>query len=108
MGASRSKIQGTALLFWKRLVTSCKDTFANFSCKKIGNEQSTRIWVDPWIPGMSSFRSVPRTTQLEPTEALMVEDLISGNQWDIGLLTQLLDVNSVRNILKISISNLQV
>lgn len=57
---------------------------------------------------MSSFRSVPRTTQLEPTEALMVEDLISGNQWDIGLLTQLLDVNSVRNILKISISNLQV
>lgn len=57
---------------------------------------------------MSSFRSVPRTTQLEPTETLMVEDLISGNQWDIGLLTQLLDVNSIRNILKISISNLQV
>ncbi|KAK6146582.1 hypothetical protein DH2020_020451 [Rehmannia glutinosa] len=64
---------------------------------------STRIWIDPWIPGSSSF--YPRTPPNTLHENALVSSLIdeATKNWNVALIKRIFSPDDVKDILSISL-----
>lgn len=54
---------------------SRKNTFLNFCCKLIGNGNNTKVWLEPWIPGLRNFKRVPKCDNVIIDVELKIPDL---------------------------------
>ncbi|KAL5574665.1 hypothetical protein UlMin_016364 [Ulmus minor] len=71
-----------------------------WSCKQIGDDFSTRIWDDPWIPTTDSFRVT--TSGAASFGLFLVSDLIlPSRMWDERKIRCCFNLVDVENILKI-------
>ena len=82
-----------------------KQLMAESACFQIGNGNSIRTWLDPWIPDLPSFIPHPKEGS-NPDNALIVSQLInpSHKRWECNKLRNLFDEQTVKAIQKIPIS----
>ncbi|XP_038689965.1 uncharacterized protein LOC119988834 [Tripterygium wilfordii] len=64
---------------------------------------TTKIWLDPWIPGQADFKPIVRSDVLLLQNEATVDSLLLTNplRWNIPLLGSWFEPGTVRNILKI-------
>ena len=75
------------------------------ACLAISNGQHVNVWNSPWIPTCSSFRPNPNPN-LVGFPDYHVDELIDpfNRSWNVSLLHDLFDMDSVSQIQKIHIS----
>ena len=68
----------------------------------VGDRVLIDVWRDPWIPWLPNFIPIPKNESI-PTGPRVVAILIdvTTNCWNLTLLSELFDANSVKAILKI-------
>lgn len=86
--------------FWKSL-QSCKDSFSQGCYKLIRSGRNTEAWTDPWIPYNGGFKPLPASESIIRDNSLLVKDLMVDNNWDLNLITNLSNTDTINNILKI-------
>ncbi|PKH47875.1 hypothetical protein CRG98_050412 [Punica granatum] len=89
---------------WKGL-RWCKNTIQNSTCFSIGDGATTSVWIDPWIPGKLGHKASPKTNVV-PNLELKVCDLmlLHPKRWNVPLIRNLFEQDTVDNILKIHLS----
>lgn len=78
---SSSSIEGKVpanVSFTWRSITSVRDVVGMGARRVIGDEVSTKIWDDPWVPKLHKFRVLP-INDLDEDRPTMVNQLISNN-----------------------------
>ncbi|KAG2679677.1 hypothetical protein I3760_11G062000 [Carya illinoinensis] len=90
---------------WKGILKT-KDLLSKDRCFQILNGQLVNIWRDPWIPTLKTFKPTPIMDMDTIHPLIKVSDLIQNNpkSWDIRKLQSLFDQPSIREILKIPLS----
>ena len=81
-----------------------KHLVAKAACLLVGNGNSIRTWIDPWIPDLPGF--IPTTkVDANPDIALVVSQLLTPNRssWDIPKSSMLFEEHVVELIQKIPI-----
>ena len=81
-----------------------KHLIAKAACLLVGNGNSIRTWIDPWIPDLPGFILTPKV-DVDLDIALVVSQLLTPNQssWDIPKLSLLFEEHVVELIQKIPI-----
>jgi len=74
------------------------------ACISISNGLNIDVWNSPWIPTLSNFKPRPNVNLLELPPFTVAELILPGvRSWNLQLLYDLFDPNSVQNILNIHI-----
>ena len=88
--------------FWKSLIGT-KHLIAKAACLLVGNGNSIRTWIDPWIPDLPGFIPTLKV-DANPDIALVVSQLLNPNSsWDIPKLSMLFKEHVVELIQKMPI-----
>uniref|UniRef100_A0A2N9GPM4 Reverse transcriptase domain-containing protein n=1 Tax=Fagus sylvatica TaxID=28930 RepID=A0A2N9GPM4_FAGSY len=88
---------------WKA-IEKLKGLISKGACFLVGDGTSIDVWTDPWVPWLPNFTPIPKTENLSLTP-LLVSNLISWDlrAWNLTLLNELFETESVQAILKITI-----
>lgn len=83
----------------------CKTTLTKGACKLIGTRDNTKIRFDLWIPQNEKFKPTPKESA-NINHELIVKNLMknSHNEWNVDILTQLFDQQTVKIYQKIYFS----
>lgn len=92
-------------LFWRSL-HSCRESFHKGYCIIINNGLNRKTWLDPWIPYNQNFKPLPTNNNVVVYHNLNVADVFKNNSWNIDILTNSFDINTINSILKISLPSL--
>ncbi|KAG2717649.1 hypothetical protein I3760_03G186200 [Carya illinoinensis] len=94
-------------LMWKGILKT-KDLLSKGRCFQISNGQLVNIWRDPWIPTLKTFKPTPIMDMDTIHPLIKASDLIQNSlkSWDIKKLQSLFDQPSIREILKIPLSQI--
>lgn len=89
----------TSSWLWKSILRS-RPLSQQGCCHLIRNGSSTKIWKDPWIPTLPSFKPTPKNSTIYQALTLTVDSLIDPitRQWNLTQLEQLFDSTSIRAI----------
>ena len=81
-----------------------KRLIAKAACLLVGNGNSIRTWIDPWIPDLPGFIPTLKV-DANPDIALVVSQLLNpnSNSWDIPKLSMLFEEHMVELIQKMPI-----
>lgn len=73
---------------------------------QIHNGSNTRIWMDPWIPYVTGFKPLAKSTSTTQDLAQTIDSLFSplGSKWNLSLLTEPFDLATIQAILKIRLT----
>jgi hypothetical protein len=96
----------TSSWMWKGLMKA-RAVVEKGACLAISNGQHVNIWTSPWVPTCSSFRPNPNPN-LVGLPDFHVDELIDpiNRSWNVSLLHDLFDIDSVIQIQKIHIPQL--
>ena len=75
------------------------------ACMAVSSGQGINIWKAPWIPSIKLFKPSPNPNLVDLPD-FEVMDLLNegGRSWNVSLLTDLFDSNSVQHIQNIHLS----
>lgn len=92
--------------FWKGLIKQ-RDFVKESFCFQINNGTSTRVWVDPWVPGLHSLKTLPNPNNpnIEPNMKVAELTLEEPRRWNTIFLQALFTLQSVDAIQKILLSS---
>lgn len=87
---------------WKGILKS-RPFIAQGRCFLVGNGDTIRTWMDPWIPSLPSFVPKPKNGLQRLNSASLVSHFIiaSSRSWDVNLLQNTFDylsINSIRQL----------
>ena len=87
--------------FWKA-IERLKSLINKGACFLVGDGASIDVWKEPWVPWLHNFTPIPKSGSLLNIP-LKVADLIDEDtrRWNLAVLIELFDANSVGAILKI-------
>jgi hypothetical protein len=99
----------SASFVW-RGIEGAKALVARGACKLVGSGASILVWSDPWVPGLSNFKPLPKAS-LEEIPCLAVSQLMNHakSDWNLGILKSLFDkdtIQAIQNIPKWNINQL--
>jgi hypothetical protein len=87
--------------FWKA-IERLKSLINKGACFLVGDGASIDVWKEPWVPWLHNFTPIPKSESFLNIP-LKVADLIDEDtrRWNLAVLIELFDANSVGAILKI-------
>ncbi|KAL0408606.1 UNVERIFIED_CONTAM: putative ribonuclease H protein [Sesamum radiatum] len=88
---------------WQDVIKNTK-TLQLGTCFPVSARSAIKIWEDPWIPSIDSFKP-PKSPDLNPNWPSMVRDLIDrdGNTWKLEVIAEIFPSTIVKEIKKIQI-----
>ena len=94
---------GNASPVWKSLY-GIKQLISKAACMLVGDDNSIRIWEDPWVPELHGFIPTPKNG-VDPNGIILVSQLFNSNLsgWDVYKLNWWFESSTVDLILKIPI-----
>ncbi|XP_024190496.1 uncharacterized protein LOC112194497 [Rosa chinensis] len=88
---------------WRNIL-STRELIANGFYWQIGNGEKVKVWCDPWIPGLPSFK--PELQANGGDSSLKVSDLfLTEHSWDERKIRNLFSANTAEAILCIPLSS---
>ncbi|KAL0402832.1 UNVERIFIED_CONTAM: LINE-1 retrotransposable element O protein [Sesamum radiatum] len=99
---SNLQVQGASWI-WQDVV-KCAKILQLGACFTISRQSCIRIWDDPWIPSINSFKP-PQPPTPDPNWPTLVRDLINtdGTQWNLEIISEMFPNHIVHEIRKIQI-----
>ena len=82
-----------------RSIEGAKSLLVRDACKLVGSGDSILVWSEPWVPGLTDFKPLPKAS-LEEIPCLAVSQLMNQAKTDLnmGTLISLFDSNTIQAI----------
>lgn len=86
-----------------RSIISCKNIILKGACFVVGSGETIRVWQDPWLPSIPTFRPTPGNN-VGIDDSLTVDKLIdpSSGSWNLNALSAIFNNETITAILTLS------